>query len=75
MRPYNRTVRLKVVLQEGEDGQVVVHVPALPGCWSQGVTRQDAFANIKEAAELWLEVQQDRPDTATGKSEVELINI
>lgn len=75
MRTYNRTVRLKVVLQEGEDGQVVVHVPALPGCWSQGDTKQDALANIKEAAELWLEVQQDRPESGSAKSEVALISI
>ena len=39
---------LKVVLEQGEDGWVVAHVPALRGCVSQGRTREEALANIKE---------------------------
>jgi len=44
-----------VVMEEGEDGYVVVHCPALPGCWSQGKTRDEAMANVREAIELYLE--------------------
>jgi predicted RNase H-like HicB family nuclease len=44
-----------VILEEGDDGYVVVHCPALPGCWSQGKTREEAMANIREAIELYLE--------------------
>ena len=44
-----------VVMEEGEDGYVVVHCPALPGCWSQGKTREEAMANVREAIELYLE--------------------
>lgn len=57
-------MKLKVVLEQGEDGWFVVSVPALPGCISQGRTREEAVNNIKEAAEGWLEVMQD---LKTGK--------
>jgi predicted RNase H-like HicB family nuclease len=42
------------VLQRESDGGYVVSVPALPGCVSQGDTRDEALANIREAMELYL---------------------
>ena len=47
---------LKVLLEQGEDGWIVAHVPALRGCISQGKSREEAISNIKEAIEVWLEV-------------------
>ncbi len=47
--------RYAVVLEKGEDGFVVAHCPALPGCWSQGQTRAEALRNIREAIELYVE--------------------
>ncbi len=44
-----------VVLERESDGGYVVRVPALPGCVSQGDTRDEALANIREAAELYIE--------------------
>ena len=44
-----------VILEPGEDGYIVAQCPALPGCWSQGKTREKAMANIQEAVELYLE--------------------
>ena len=44
-----------VVLFSDEDGAVVAHCPILPGCSSQGATRDEALANIREAIELTLE--------------------
>ena len=44
-----------VILEPGEDGYIVAQCPALPGCWSQGTTREEAMANIQEAIELYLE--------------------
>lgn len=40
----------KVVLQKSEEGYSV-SCPALPGCWSQGETEEDALENIKDAIE------------------------
>jgi predicted RNase H-like HicB family nuclease len=49
------TVRLSVILSEGEDGYIVAQIPLIPGCISQGATIEEALANVKEAAELCLE--------------------
>lgn len=43
-----------VVLTPDEDGWIVAECPALPGCFSQGKTEQEALANIKEAITAWL---------------------
>jgi len=45
----------KIILEpDPEDGGYVVHCPALPGCYSQGDTREEAIANICEAIEAYL---------------------
>ena len=44
-------MRVHVVLEQDEDGFWVAEVPAMPGCVSQGNTRQEALANIREAIE------------------------
>ena len=50
----------RVLLHPGEDGYVVAEVPSLPGCVSQGRTREEALANIREAIALHVEVLQER---------------
>jgi predicted RNase H-like HicB family nuclease len=44
-----------VILEQEPDGGYVATVPALPGCVSQGETRAEVMANIREAAELYIE--------------------
>ena len=44
----------QVILYPGEDGYWVVDCPSLPGCISQGETRETAIANIKEAIEVYI---------------------
>ncbi len=50
----------QVVLYPGEDGYWVAEVPSLPGCISQGATKQEAIDNIREAIELHVEVLKER---------------
>jgi len=45
----------KVVIEQGKESGFVAYVPALKGCVSQGETHDEALANIKEAAELYVE--------------------
>ena len=44
-----------VTLEPGEDGFIIAECPALPGCITQGATKEEALANIREAVELNLE--------------------
>ena len=46
--------RFKVIIEPELEGGYSVHVPALPGCASQGETIEEAVVNIKEALELYL---------------------
>jgi predicted RNase H-like HicB family nuclease len=48
------TVKLRVVIERDEDGVFVVQCPTLPGCVSQGRTRNEALANIQDAIEGYL---------------------
>jgi predicted RNase H-like HicB family nuclease len=48
-------MNIKVIVEAGEDGYFVAHVPSLKGCWSQGRTRAEALQNIREAIDLYLE--------------------
>jgi predicted RNase H-like HicB family nuclease len=48
-------MRYTVILQKEEDGGYVATVPVLPGCVSQGDTRQEALKNIEEAIEVYLQ--------------------
>jgi predicted RNase H-like HicB family nuclease len=51
-------MKYSVILIEPEEG-FAVSCPALPGCLSQGETREIALANIREAIQLWLEVAEE----------------
>jgi predicted RNase H-like HicB family nuclease len=49
-----------VTLERDEDGAWVAECPAIPGCVSQGQTREEAVANVREAIVLCLEVRAER---------------
>ncbi|MGR3310079.1 MAG: type II toxin-antitoxin system HicB family antitoxin [Candidatus Brocadiales bacterium] len=53
-------MKLNVIIEQDEAGYYVAEVPALPGCLSQGKTREEAVANIKEAIEGWIEVMESK---------------
>ena len=50
----------RVLLYPGEDGFMVAEVPSLPGCISQGKTREEALENVREAISLDEEVLRKR---------------
>ena len=48
-------MKYRVLIEQDEDGIYVAEVPALPGCISQGQTREEAVESIKEAIAAYLE--------------------
>ena len=52
-------MNLKIVFEASEEGGFTVHAPSLPGCISEGDSREEALENIKEAIALYLEPIED----------------
>jgi len=53
----------QVIIKPGEDGFWVAECPSLPGCISQGQSKQEAVENIREAIEGYIEVLEEEGDT------------
>lgn len=62
-----------VVLTPDEDGWIVAECPALPGCFSQGKTEQEALANIKEAITAWLWAEDQKAAQALPSDQTPLV--
>ena len=48
-------MKYRILIEQDEDGMFVAECPLLPGCISEGKTREDAIANIKDAIIGYLE--------------------
>lgn len=68
-------MKLKVVVEPDDDGGYVASCPALPGCHSQGATREDALANIREAIEGCLLVLNERANVHTAAAQVAEVEV
>lgn len=67
-------MKFLVTLDRDEDGVWVVECPSIPGCVSQGQTRDEALANVREAIALCLEVRAERGMPLTVETrEVEVV--
>ena len=64
----------RVLLYPGDDGYVVAEVPSLPGCVSQGKTRDEALVNVREAISLHEEVLRERGEPIP-EDNVELVEV
>ena len=59
---------LYVNIERDEKGYFVAEVPSLPGCLSQGKTKEEALVNIKEAIQGWLEVMAAKVKFSKSKA-------
>lgn len=48
-------MKYRVIIEQDEDGMFVAEAPSLPGCISQGKTRDEAITNIREAIQAYVE--------------------
>ncbi len=53
-------MKFNVTIDQDEDGVWIVECPSIPGCVSQGETREEALENVKEAIALCLEVRAEK---------------
>ena len=53
----------QVIIYQGEDGYLIAECPSLPGCITQGKTKEEVIENIKEAIELYTEALIERKST------------
>ncbi len=68
-------MEIKVILEPQEEGGYTIFIPSLPGCISQGETKEEALKNIKEAMKLWLEADENEIIVYGDKAKTETITI
>lgn len=64
-----KAMKFVTTLERDEDGVWVAECPSIPGCVSQGKTREEAVANIREAIGLCLEVRAERGLPLTAETQ------
>ena len=67
--------KLPVVLRPGEDGWIVAECPLIPGCISQGKSKDEALVNIREAIALCLETQASEGWTLPTEYQIVDVNV
>ena len=66
-------MNFRITIERDEDGVWIAACPSIPGCVSQGSTREEAVANVEEAIALCLEVRQEKGLPLTvGTADVEV---
>lgn len=68
-------MRYRVLIEQDEDGVFVAEVPNLPGCVSQGSTREEALANVREAIGLYVESLEDHGDPVPPPITEEIVEV
>ena len=65
-------MKYRVVIEKDEDDYFTISCPALPGCHSQGKTREEALQNIKEAISACIESRIAHGEPIPEEAEVEV---
>lgn len=68
-------LRFRAVIEQDEDGKFVAHCPSLPGCLSQGDTRDEARRNIADAIRGYLESLRKHGDPIPPPITEEVIEV
>ena len=68
-------MKYRTIIEQDEDGVYVVECPTLPGCVSQGNTRADALANIRDAIKGYLESLRKHDEPIPPSIEEEVVEV
>ena len=68
-------MKYRVLIEQDEDGMYVAEVPILPGCISQGRTREEAVENVKEAIAAYLESLEAHGDPIPPSITEEVVEV
>jgi len=69
------SMKYRIILNEDEDGVYTAVCPSLPGCISQGKTREEALENIKDAAKGYIESLKKHNEPIPPSIEEEIIEV
>ncbi len=68
-------MKFRIVIEQDEDGKFIASCPTLPGCWSQGDTRDEARQNIAEAMAGYLDSLKKHGDPIPPPINEDVIDI
>ncbi|MCH8145536.1 MAG: type II toxin-antitoxin system HicB family antitoxin [Gemmatimonadetes bacterium] len=68
-------MKYRVLIEQGEDGVFVAEVPSLPGCITQGWTRDEALTNSREAIAVYLESLEAHGDPVPPSINEEIVEV
>lgn len=68
-------MRYRVLVEQDEDGAYVAEVPSLPGCITQGTTREEALSNVREAIGAYVESLEAHGDPVPPPITEEIIEV
>ena len=72
---YGDGMKFRVMIKPDEDGVFVAECPVLPGCVSQGKTRDEAIANIRDAIQGYLHSLQKHNEPIPGPVAEEIVEV
>ena len=70
-----KPLRYRILITEDEDGEFVAECPSLPGCISQGETRELALENIQDAIKGYLESLKKHGDPIPPSITEEIVEV
>lgn len=68
-------MRYTAILEKGKESGYVAYIPALKGCVSQGPTKESTVANLKEAAEAYIEALVADQLPIPAEDEIETVEL
>lgn len=68
-------MKFRVLIEPDEDGVFVAECPTLPGCISQGATRDEAMANIRDAIQGYLQSLEKHAEPVPSPITEEIVEV